>query len=494
MGVWGISTSPTPLLGRGTTRHPLTPTHCVCNLRVDAATPVVSTYSGVMTTATLYLRQSLDRSGEGMAVARQEKECRALCKRLGFTVGEVFTDNDTSATSGVARPGFERLLASQPEVVVAWHQDRLLRLTRDLERVIDLDVPVHTVTAGTLDLTNPAGRAVARTVAAWSQYEGEQKALRQRAAHRQRAAAGIPWGDRRPFGYSDDHITPHAKEAPVVAQMYADLLAGVPQSQIARTLNEAGHLTTLGNQWHQSTVRGLLMNPRNAGLRAHNGEVVGAGQWQPLVTEEVWRAAVAVMTQNRGRGRGGGKRKYLMTGLAVCGECAHTLGTGVSRVGVTHYVCRNCRRVSRNVERLDQYVVDHVITRLTQPDAIELVTRSDTDTGQARQDAVAAREALDNLSQMYGSGEITLSAFRAGTQRAQERLDAAEAQLLDTGRADRLGGLIGAADVAAAWADLDLARRRGVVDALMTVRVCQTRKGARFRPEDVHIEWKGTAA
>lgn len=445
-----------------------------------------------MTTAALYLRQSLDRSGEGMAVARQEKECRALCKRLGFTVGEVFTDNDTSATSGVGRPAFERLLASTPEVVVAWHQDRLLRLTRDLERVIELDVPVHTVSAGTLDLSNPAGRAVARTVAAWSQYEGENKAIRQRAANRQRADAGIPWGDRRPFGYCEDRVTPHPQEAAVVRGMYADLIAGVTQSQIARQLNTDGHLTTLGNQWAQSTVRGLLMNPRNAGLRAYNGEVVGTGQWEALVSEDVWRAAVGVMTANA-PGRGGGRRKHLLTGLAVCGDCAKPMGTGVSSRGVRHYVCRNCRRVSRNGDRLDRFVVDHVIARLTQPDAMDLVVRNDVDTDQARVDAVAARDALDNLAKMYGQGDIPRSAFLAGTDSARQRLAQAESHLVDTGRAHQLGGLIGADDVAAAWDDLDLARRRGVIDALMTVRVDRTGKGARFHPEDVAIVWKEQA-
>ena len=39
----------------------------------------------------------------------------------------------------------------------------------------------------------------------------------------------------------------------------------------------------------------FLRKPRNAGLRAHNGEIVGKGTWPALVDESTWRAAQAVL-------------------------------------------------------------------------------------------------------------------------------------------------------------------------------------------------------
>src|SRR5699024_9314031 len=144
-------------------------------------------------TASIYVRISRDKSGDQVAISRQLEACQRLIRDRGWTVGPVFEDNDLSATSGVARPAFERLLASSPEAIVAWHQDRLLRTTRDLERVIDLGVNVYMVEAGHVDLSHPAGRAVARTVAAWSTYEGEQRALRQKLALQDIARKGRPW-------------------------------------------------------------------------------------------------------------------------------------------------------------------------------------------------------------------------------------------------------------------------------------------------------------
>jgi site-specific DNA recombinase len=171
------------------------------------------------TQASIYVRISLDKTGEGLGVERQEQECRRFCAERGWEVREVFCDNDISATTGRRRPGFEALLASDPEVIVVWHTDRLVRLSRDLERVIDLECNVHGVTAGHIDLSNPAGRAVAKTITAWAQYEGEQKAERQRAAGRQRAARGRAWWGSRPFGFETDGSHRNAEARRYVRRM-----------------------------------------------------------------------------------------------------------------------------------------------------------------------------------------------------------------------------------------------------------------------------------
>jgi DNA invertase Pin-like site-specific DNA recombinase len=443
----------------------------------------------------LYLRQSLDKLGDAAAVDRQEKECRAYARKHGLRIVAVYTDNDVSATSGVERPEFERLLAARPVSILSWHQDRLLRLTKDLERVIALDVPVYTVMAGTLDLSTPAGRAVARTVAAWSQYETEQKAERQKAAHRQRAANGEPWGTTRAFGFQQGNVEHDETEAPILRWMYDELLAGKTQAAIARELNSKGILTAAGKPWRQSGVRQLLIHPRNAGLRAHTPSgtarkpeqhVVGKGTWEGIVSEETWRAAVAILTA-KGPRAGGGKRVHLLSGLARCGVCGATMRTAKNARGYQLYQCTEGQHVGRNREKLDELVRDVILLRLGQPDALELVTR---DAGELHKEAAAAREALDAMAAMFGAGTMTLSAFQAGTSAAQQRLAAVEAQMVDAGRADRLGNLVGAEDLRAAWDALDLPRKRGVIDALMVVHVDKTTRGGRFRPEDVRIEWR----
>lgn len=263
----------------------------------------------------LYVRQSLDATGEGVAVARQEAECREHAAAHGLEIVETFADNDVSATSGKARPGFEAVLAAGLDVLV-WHQDRLVRVSKDLERVLDAGVNVHSVKAGTLDLSNPTGRAVARTVTAWATYEGEHKAERQRAAHRQRVAAGRPWWPVAPFGYEKDG-TPSA-DAPLVAQAYEDLLSGKTIAAITRDWTEAGTLSPRGKAWIRTSVLQVLKSPRNAGLMEYKGEITGRGAWEPLVEEGTWSAAQAVLADPQ-RGKGGGSRRHWLTGVARCG-------------------------------------------------------------------------------------------------------------------------------------------------------------------------------
>ncbi len=62
-----------------------------------------------MTRAAIYLRQSLDKTGEAVAVARQREDCLKLCADKGWDPVE-YVDNDTSATNG-HRKAYDRMLA-----------------------------------------------------------------------------------------------------------------------------------------------------------------------------------------------------------------------------------------------------------------------------------------------------------------------------------------------------------------------------------------------
>jgi site-specific DNA recombinase len=91
--------------------------------------------------AVVYTRQSLDRSGDGLTVARQREDCLKLCRDRGWTVVQAVTDNDISAFSGKPRPGFAQVLGMVDDraidVVVVWAVDRLVRKLADLEDVIE---------------------------------------------------------------------------------------------------------------------------------------------------------------------------------------------------------------------------------------------------------------------------------------------------------------------------------------------------------------------
>ena len=136
--------------------------------------------------AAIYARISKDKVGAGLGAERQQADCRELAARLGWTVAEVFIDNDISAYSGKPRPAYRRMLdairSGRVDAVLAWHTDRLHRSPAELEDYITAcesrSVPTHCVKAGPLDLTAPSGRLVARQLGAVARYEVEHMSER----------------------------------------------------------------------------------------------------------------------------------------------------------------------------------------------------------------------------------------------------------------------------------------------------------------------------
>jgi DNA invertase Pin-like site-specific DNA recombinase len=93
-----------------------------------------------MTKAAAYLRQSVDKKDDKLAIDRQRQDCIKLCKRRGWTPVE-YVDNDTSASTS-RRPGYQDMLADIESgaigAVVVWHVDRLHRRPIELEEFISL--------------------------------------------------------------------------------------------------------------------------------------------------------------------------------------------------------------------------------------------------------------------------------------------------------------------------------------------------------------------
>lgn len=97
-------------------------------------------------------------------------------------------DNDLPAYSGRLRPEYRRLLADLRsgliDAVIAWHNDRLHRLARELEEFIDIcegaGVAVETVKPGPVDLSTSGRASCCPDAGAWARYESERKTERNR--------------------------------------------------------------------------------------------------------------------------------------------------------------------------------------------------------------------------------------------------------------------------------------------------------------------------
>lgn len=158
--------------------------------------------------AGIYARISRAPDGSTYGVDRQEKLCRQLADRKGWTVAEVYVDNDLSAFSGKTRPAYERmlrdLLAGHRDGVLVVDTDRLTRSVRELEDVIDVaerhGIALANV-SGDIDLSTSDGRYIARQQAVGARRESERASERLQREREQRATDGRPHpGPRAPAG------------------------------------------------------------------------------------------------------------------------------------------------------------------------------------------------------------------------------------------------------------------------------------------------------
>lgn len=444
----------------------------------------------------IYLRQSLDAEGTGLAVARQEKACqRWVADRATMTVVATYTDNDMSATKRRVRPGFAQMLADAKrgdfDMVVAYHLDRLTRTIRDLLPLLELakDHGVGTTTVeGDLDLTSDMGRMVAGILAVVANAEVERKAARQMLANEQRAQMGLPGAGPRPFGYEADRLTVRRSEAAEVKRAFKSLLAGASASGIARDMNARGLTTTFGNPWAHHSVKQLLTNPRYAGLREHRGEVVGAAAWKAIVDEQTWRSAVSILTDasRRTNMRPGNERARLLTGIARCGVCddGTTVLGGSRGAGQPTYRCRGkAKHLERRAEVIEQVLRQRVIDRLSREDAAGLLvdqTAPDFDALQA--EALTISDRIKAVrAEFVADDSLTPLWLRETIGALEARRAEVESRMAHTSRAAVFADLVRAADTGAAWDALSLERQRAVVSALFTVTIHKGKPGGNTR-------------
>ena len=262
-----------------------------------------------------------------------------------------------------------------------------------------------------------------------------------------------------------------------------------------------------------TTLRRILMSPYYAGLlplpaqdgeqrpydqRAISRETCVPGRWEPIVSVEAWEEACARLKHPERKTSPGPSRKWLLSGLAVCGadDCGLPVRAGGGEAGIHSYRCATMKHFMRRGDPLDAFVERVVIARLSRPDAVDLLDdreRHDVDALRAE------RRRLETSVRQAGDDEQDGLIDRAERVRLTRRANARIAELDETLRAgvdkSALGELVGADDVATAWHALPLGKKRAVLEALATVVVYSVGQGNRRRMSDealartVRFDW-----
>lgn len=305
-------------------------------------------------------------------VENQISELRKIAATHNYEVVAVLTDDDISAFKGkTPRAGFleliEGLKANKYNVVMATEPQRFTRNSPAELEVLQLECTragavIHTRAAGIQDPATPTTKAMMQFMDIIGGLEVETKIERQRARNRADLLAGIPTKGLRPFGWETDRITLRDSEALHIKNAYTSILErGESLWSIAQTWNSLkirtdgmsrerkaksdGEKRKPSPVWTSTTVRQMLVRPRNAGILLHNGEEMPKSKINPIVSREEFEAlksAIKGTPMPRGP-----KPQYLLGGLleCICGERMHASKSVSGRKGKPrrHYKIYRCR-------------------------------------------------------------------------------------------------------------------------------------------------------
>ncbi|CAN5827158.1 recombinase family protein [soil metagenome] len=465
------------------------------------------------TRAAVYARISSDDDHDALGVKRQQDDCRALAERKGWQVVGVHVDNDISAADKRKdRPGFAALLeqmqAGEIDAIVAGDLDRLVRRPIQLEEFVERCQAAgirHLATVGgDVDLGTGDGLLVARIKGAVAADEVDRVRKRVKRKKLELAQAGRPsGGGARPFGYEPDKVTVRESEAAVIRETATRLLGGESMVSLCAELELTGVRTVSGRPWLPNVLRNLLVSPRVAGLRQHQGEIVGEAAWPAILDRRTWEQLRTVILAPDRRRVGAGRR--LLTGLLVCGRpgdgepCGARLVSGLNN-GNRAYICRRapgfdgCGRLAMVADPLEDLIIEAVLRLSDSPEFAEARARRDApdDDDGAAEEIMAAQARLAELAGMWAGGEISRAEWMTARKALEAAVEAAQRRVSRRRPTTALDGLDGPGALRAGWPELSLSRQRAVLAAVVDrVVIGPARRGYnKFDSERVDVIWR----
>jgi site-specific DNA recombinase len=467
----------------------------------------------------IYVRLSEVRPGEeAVSLDTQEHDARALAKRKGWKVADVYMDAGRSAWSDAReRPAFDRMLVDLEEGkirgVVAWKQDRLGRRVAEVAALLDrcrqLDAIVATVTDG-LDTTTPSGRMAAQVVAGAAELESANTSIRVRRAMQARAERGDAHGGPRPYGYRRERgtLVIEPAEAAVVRECTERVLAGEGVGTILRDLSSREIPTSTGKRWTRRSLVNTLTSARIAGLREHDGSREIEGAWKPIVDRETHDAVRARLAPSKVR-RPAPRSYYLSGGLLVCGRCGGRMkgrawtapdGRVARRAqyhcgGATEH--NGCGGTAAAASPLEDWIASLVIARLSSEAFRKRLDAPAADSGVENLYRQLSKldAAADELASAFGAAEVDRRGYKVASERNATERRAVEREL----RArvgERSTVLSGAPSTEAAlvswWSDASVGQRHALTAAVIEqITVGPAIRGQkRFDPDRLEIDWR----
>ncbi|MCY0947898.1 recombinase family protein [Streptomyces antarcticus] len=310
------------------------------------------------------LRLSVD-TDDSTAIPRQKEHVQHWVEAPGRDARVVAWATDTDVSGGLhpfKRPDLGKWFDGEHkdlwDVLCVMKVDRLSRRVAHFSEIVQWCQDNGKIIVSTqegIDMSTPMGKMFAQILAVFA--EGELDTIRSRAldAVQTRLTAGMWVAGLPPFGYEIVQVgkgkgkrlegLPHYRE--LAQEIAKKILDGESLRSISRDLATRGEPTWLSliqpnskraqeSQWSNSSIRGMMLNPKIAGLYTYKGEIVedDAGNPRmitdtPLLDLATWNKVVLKLADNRAFGPKVTKSQAMLVGVASCGSCGGPLTKAV---------------------------------------------------------------------------------------------------------------------------------------------------------------------
>ncbi len=450
-----------------------------------------------------YLRKS-----KGMTVQRQLSDLTAAADSENLTVGRTFADPDRSASRYRRR-----------------EREEFAELVAHIEAGACQIIGIAEASRGSRDLTEWSGfldlcrsRNVRIFVSAHDRIydlrrrrdwraladegldaadESEKISERVRSGKRQGARDGRPAGKLQ-FGFTRRYDeqgnlirtfdedgnpidqVPHSEQGPVVKEIVQRIVDGESCYAISADLNARGILVRSGKPWTGNRLRQVIMSPAYIGRRIYQGQDVGRAAWAPLVDVDLWRRAMAVLSDPKRRVQRGTALVHWISGVILCGKCRKKRLRVLSMGGPgrPRRVACPCGGIAIARDQIEPFIERMILARLSRSDALDALRPSD-DAAAAEADAKIAKlnERLEEHYAESAAGNLSARGLAAVEAAILADIAAVERSVRRQGLPAAMRN-VDPADVIARWPEMGAAEKREYVLALAELVVMPaTRSG-----------------
>ncbi len=339
--------------------------------------------------AVIYARYSSSGQTE-QSIEGQLKDCYKTAKELGLIVIKEYIDRAMTGKND-SRPNFRKMINDSAfdnfDVVITWKLDRFARNRTDsaIYKKILKDNGVRVVSSAENIPEGNEGiilESVLEGMAEYYSLDFTQKSIRGKKISIQKGkhANGCVL-----FGYKTDenkYYVIDETKAPIIRKIFMDYVNGKTTSQIARSLNEAGITTKIGDIWTPAKILLVLKNKKYAGIYESYG-VISNSAIPAIIDLETFEAAQKRSSLNKNiGGKNKAKYKYMLSGKIKCGICGSAmcgnaaLGSRKEKTMICYYNC-NAKKSMKKLNCTSKAIRRDLVEKLVLENTFKIILNDD---------------------------------------------------------------------------------------------------------------------